>query len=149
MPLPGIPTPASGISASAQGPHDVSRFNLSIGRCALPGLVAGAHMTQRSRCRDCQAQEDRGADATDDIEAGGERRTGRVEQVRAQRAGQVLSRGHGGRDAFTGGIDRLVGDAGRHRAGQLVSVDDSAQAAEGGYAERDSELAAGLPYRCC
>ena len=65
MPLPGIPTPASGISASDQGPHDVSRFNLSTGRCALPGLVAGAHVTQRSRRRDCQAQEDRGADATD------------------------------------------------------------------------------------
>jgi hypothetical protein len=48
------------------------------------------------------------------IAAGGERRTGRFEQVLAQRAEQVLSRGHGRRHAFTGGIDRLVGDAGQH-----------------------------------
>jgi hypothetical protein len=38
------------------------------------------------------AKEDRCANATDGIEAGGERRTGRVEQVRTQRAGKVLSR---------------------------------------------------------
>jgi hypothetical protein len=74
----------SGIAASDHGALDVCRFHLSVDRRALPGLAAGAHMTQRSRRRDGQAQEDRGADATDDIEAGGERRSGRIEQVGAQ-----------------------------------------------------------------
>ena len=105
---------ASGIDASDKGLLDAGRDRVRAD-CRLVGLLglaARPHVAESSRRQDGHADEDGGADATDGVEAGAERRTGRVEQFGAQRIGQLLSCGCGSRDALAGGGHRLGRDAG-------------------------------------
>ena len=113
----------------------------------LLGLGTRAHPSEQHAGKNGRADDHGGADGGGQLQPVGERLAGRVEQLGAERVGELFAGGHRAAERVACGLRRLGRDAGRDCAFHLAAVDRGADAAEDRDAERTAELGAGLRDR--
>jgi hypothetical protein len=108
--------------------------------------LCASHVLERPQGEDGQAGVQDGADDTHRVQTGGERVSGRGEQVAALLAGQLGCCGDSAVDAFARRVRGVAGNA-AERTGHVAPVDRGPEGAEEGDAQAERKLDGRLEHR--